>query len=96
MKSCWAGTALVQLPRDWVHQRPSHCSTASGAFVAKIYGQLKLKPPLLSLTGSFLVLLGPSNFTGPYLALLGHTQPYLALLSLSGPYWALQGLTVPY
>ena len=47
VKSCWAGTALVQLPRDWVHQRPSHCSTASGAFVAKIYGQLKLKPPLL-------------------------------------------------
>ena len=45
---------------------------------------------LLSLTESFLILLGPS---GPYLALLSLTGPYSALLSLTGPCWALRSLT---
>ena len=56
---------------------------------------------LLSLTGSILVLLGPS---GSFWVLLGKllltllslTQPYLALLlallSLTGPHWALLSL----
>ena len=62
---------------------------------------------LLSLTGSFLVPLGPlgstfTDFTGPYLVLLGYpaflslTGPYLALRRLTGPYWALLSLTGPY
>ena len=43
---------------------------------------------LLSLTGSFLVFLGPSgsiftDLTRPYLALLGLTYPYWALLSFT-------------
>ena len=58
-------------------------------------------PSLLSLTGSFLVLLGPS---GSFLVLLGLSAsfwvkfywPYRALLSFTGPYWALLGLTEHY
>ena len=58
-------------------------------------------PSLLSITGSFLVLLGPS---GSFLVLLGLSGsfwvkfywPYRALLSFTGSYWALMGLTEPY
>ena len=53
---------------------------------------------LMSLTGSFLVILSPSGsiFSGPYLAWLSLTWPYLALLGLTGPYWVLLCLTGPY
>ena len=48
---------------------------------------------------SFLVLLGSSgsiftDFTGPYLALMGLTEPYSALLGLTAPYLALLSLTL--
>ena len=46
---------------------------------------------LLSLTGPFLVFLGPSGLI--FFTLLGLTGPYLALLGLTGLYWVLLGLT---
>ena len=52
-------------------------------------------------SGSFWVLLGPSgsiftDFSRPYLSLLGLTGLYWALLGLTGSYWASLGLTGPY
>ena len=62
---------------------------------------------LVCLTGSFLILLGPSgsiftDITGPYWALglywavLGCTGLYWAVLGCTGLYWAVLGLTGPY
>ena len=77
----------------WTSNQLEKLEAARGAWLVCI--------SLLSLTGSFWVLPGPSgsfwlNFFWPYRALLSITRPYLALLGLPGPSWALLSLTRPY